>query len=155
MTKEEIIGKIRRQVETWMPDNPEGDEHISGERIAFRSVLHLLDEIEQEKEPANEDLEQAANDFSESDPPLYGNRYYWDSESLFGEQLKTTFKAGAQWQREQMMKDAVECNYRKARLASGHYISDLTMADVSELNEVADRLQLSDRDKVKVIIIKE
>jgi len=49
----------------------------------------------------DEDLEKAANDFNESDPPLYGNRYYWDSEPLFGEQLKTTFKAGAQWQKEQ------------------------------------------------------
>ena len=41
-----MIDKIRKQVEAWMPDNPEGDEHISGERVAFRSVLHLLDEIE-------------------------------------------------------------------------------------------------------------
>lgn len=63
--------------------------------------------------------------------------------------------AGMMQEREKMMKDAIECNYRKARLASGHYLSDLTMADVSELNEVADRLQLRDRDKVKVIIIKE
>lgn len=57
--------------------------------------------------------------------------------------------------KKELMKDAIDCNYRKARLASSHYLSDLTMADVSELTEVADRLQLRDRDKVKVIIIKE
>ena len=51
-----------------------------------------------EEDKVSDDLEKAANNFSESDPPLYGSRYYWDSESLFGEQIETTFKAGANWQ---------------------------------------------------------
>ena len=46
--KKDTIAKIRGQVEKWMPDNPEGDEYTSGERVAFLSVLHLLKEMEEE-----------------------------------------------------------------------------------------------------------
>lgn len=46
--EKDTIAKIRKQVEKWMPDNPEGDEYTSGERVAFRSVLHLLKEMEEE-----------------------------------------------------------------------------------------------------------
>lgn len=45
--EKDTIAKIREQVEKWMPDNPEGDEYTSGERVAFRSVLHLLKEMEE------------------------------------------------------------------------------------------------------------
>lgn len=41
-----MIDKIRKQIMAWMPDNPESDERIDGKKVAFRSVLHLLDEIE-------------------------------------------------------------------------------------------------------------
>ena len=52
--EKDTIATIREQVEKWMPDNPEGDEHINGERVAFRSVLHLLEEMGEEKdEPRN------------------------------------------------------------------------------------------------------
>lgn len=47
--EKDTIEKVRQQVERWMPDNPEGDEYISGERVAFRSVLHFLKELEDEK----------------------------------------------------------------------------------------------------------
>ena len=46
--EKDIIYRIREQIERWIPDNPEGDEHISGERVAFRSVLNLLNEMEEE-----------------------------------------------------------------------------------------------------------
>lgn len=48
--EKDMIKKIREQVECWMPDNPEGDEHISGERVAFRSVLVLLKEMQESME---------------------------------------------------------------------------------------------------------
>lgn len=44
--KEDIIAHIRNTVKFWMPDNPERDEYIEGKRLAFRSVLVLLDEME-------------------------------------------------------------------------------------------------------------
>lgn len=45
------------------------------------------------------DLDEAAHSYSESDEPLYspGHRFHWDNESLFGKQIETTFKAGAEW----------------------------------------------------------
>lgn len=47
--KKDTIAKIREQIERWMPDNPESDEYIYGERVAFRSVLNLLKEMEEQK----------------------------------------------------------------------------------------------------------
>ena len=46
--EKDLINCIRKQVETWMPER-DGDEHTEGERLAFRSVLHLLEELEDEK----------------------------------------------------------------------------------------------------------
>lgn len=38
------IKRIREKVNRLMPDNPEGDEHITGERMAYQKVLDILDE---------------------------------------------------------------------------------------------------------------
>lgn len=46
--EKDLIASIRKQVQTWMPER-DGDEHTEGERLAFRSVLHLLEELEDEK----------------------------------------------------------------------------------------------------------
>ena len=46
-TKENIIRKIREQVEKWMPEK-DGKENTHGKRTAFNSVLNLLKEIENE-----------------------------------------------------------------------------------------------------------
>ena len=46
--EKDLINRICKQVETWMPEK-DGDEHTEGERLAFRSVLHLLEELEDEK----------------------------------------------------------------------------------------------------------
>lgn len=47
-SEKDLINRIRKQVETWMPEK-DGEEHTEGERLAFRSVLHLLEELEDEK----------------------------------------------------------------------------------------------------------
>ena len=46
--EKDTIAKIHEQIERGIPDNPEGDEYIFGERVAFRSVLNLLKETEKE-----------------------------------------------------------------------------------------------------------
>lgn len=48
--EKDTITRIREYVKQWMPENPEGDEHISGERVAFRSVLVLLKEMQESME---------------------------------------------------------------------------------------------------------
>lgn len=47
LKEEDIIRKIREQVEKWMPEK-DGKENTHGKRTAFNSVLNLLKEIENE-----------------------------------------------------------------------------------------------------------
>lgn len=45
--EKDTIERIRKQVKQWMPEK-DGEEHTYGERLAFNSVLHLLEEMEEE-----------------------------------------------------------------------------------------------------------
>lgn len=45
--EKDMIDRIRKQVKQWMPEK-DGEEHTYGERMAFNSVLHLLEEMEEE-----------------------------------------------------------------------------------------------------------
>lgn len=44
--EKDTIDKIRVQVKQWMPEK-DGEEHTYWERLAFNSVLHLLEEMEE------------------------------------------------------------------------------------------------------------
>lgn len=46
--EKDLINRIRKQVETWMPEK-DGEEYTDGKRLAFRSVLQLLKGLEDEK----------------------------------------------------------------------------------------------------------
>lgn len=64
----------------------------------FNDALEMAyDALSVSSPPFN--LDEAAHSYSESDEPLYspGHRYHWDNESLFGKQIETAFKAGAEW----------------------------------------------------------
>lgn len=81
----------------------------------------------------NEDLEEAAKDYTDS------------SEWLIGENLEhidAAFIAGAKWQKEQIMKEAVEGKVFMS-FAPGH--NQMAMADVD----------LPTNTKVRIIIVKE
>lgn len=45
--EKDLINRIRKQVKTWMPEK-DGEEYTAGKRIAFRSILILLKELEDE-----------------------------------------------------------------------------------------------------------
>lgn len=67
------------------------------------------------QESVSEDLEQAAIDYDSCRPALYGE----DDEGDYVEYIevrKDAFIAGAQWQKEQMMKDAVEIKINRDTL---------------------------------------
>ena len=83
------------------------------------------------------DLEEAAYKYSfDSRPSIYGQVDVIDA-----------FKVGAKWQKEQMMKGAVEGVVH--HYADVHYI-------VTNQEHLSDRLKVFDKDtKVKIIIIKE
>ena len=88
-------------------------------------------------------LDDAAHSYSESDEPLYspGHRFHWDNESLFGKQIETTFKAGAEW----MAKQGVSY---QATISADNTIPVLPMKDVSDMG-------FDYGDKVRIIIVKE
>ena len=45
--EKDTIERIREQVKQWMPEK-DGEENTHGERLAFNSVLHLMEEMEEE-----------------------------------------------------------------------------------------------------------
>ena len=119
-----------------------GLERIMHQIGAYNKILSLINtldvkDLDLEKEPASEDLEQAANEF--------GIRQ--------GIELKPFaikfFKAGTQWQKEQILKDAIECEVSQ------------TMVDVIPMDSIEilpdglflDKSKFKVGDKVKVIVL--
>jgi hypothetical protein len=93
----------------------------------------LTEFAEKLKELTSEDLEQAAIDYDSRRPALYGE----DDEGDYVEYIevrKDAFIAGAEWQREQMMKGAIDTRIDK---------------------RLADMIGYTGSERVKVIIIKE
>ena len=74
-----------------------------------------------------------------------GHRFHWDSDSLFGKQIETTFIAGAEWHKEQMMKEAVEGEIQM------RYSGCLCAKTIRAINE--DKFKFG--DKVRIVIVKE
>ena len=93
----------------------------------------LTEFAEKLQEPASEDLEQAAEEYVTKEGYLAGLHY---------NSMVRSFKAGANWQREQMMKDAVE-----GRMKLNHIV--VSYAELAKSFPTG-----KDGDKVKVIIIK-
>ena len=94
----------------------------------------LTEFAEKLQEPVSEDLEQAAEEYVTKEGYLAGLHY---------NSMVRSFKAGAQWQREQMMKDATLCQIENGE-------------DYMRLKCLS--MGCSEKDngsKVKVIIIKE
>lgn len=90
------------------------------------------------EEPVSEDLEEAAMNYIAPIENEDGLKVI----NFSGQDIKDAFKTGAEWQKEQMMKDAEECEL----YWDGDFLAiDLNMA----------ALGYSERDKVKIIIVKE
>ena len=103
----------------------------------------LTEFAEKLKEPAGEDLEQAAERYAIE-------KYHHKNLAVLPKRCEgcyapiiNAFKAGAQWQKEQMIKDAAE----------GQFDYNHIIVPYSELARVFPNGK--DGDKVKVIIIKE
>ena len=96
----------------------------------------LTEFAEKLKEPASEDLEKAANEFGIKQ----------------GVELKPFaikfFTAGAQWDREQIMKDAIHCKV---------FWHDGPLLDYTQeqQDDVLEKIGAEVGDKVKVIIVKD
>ena len=123
MTNIELISKIKAEIERLknkMDDrHPLAPNQKAEYLFALADILSFLDTIESEK-PVPNDLEEAAIKYAthkkkseekEMETELPMGAYYL---------VKDSFIAGAKWDREQMMKDAVEADVNIYRdLAAG------------------------------------
>ena len=91
------------------------------ERRGFKH-FYDIDGYRKEQKPASDDLEQAAEQAEQREGNLINGRF------------KAGFKSGAQWQKEQMMKDAIDTRIDK---------------------RLADMIGYTGSERVKVIIVKD
>ena len=124
MTNAELIAKIKAEIERRITDN------TFGAKLELIDILAWLDTLESEN-PVPNDLEEAAREFAKDAYPDKHN-------------LVWMFKRGAKWQKEQMMKEAME----------GLICATITGTNaISFLSPLPKELTAG--DKVKLIICKE
>ena len=133
--KEKILAEIERLI------NDLGEQRdINLEDL--RDFINSLPE-----EPVSEDLEEAAKEHAVE-------RFRTTRDEFLAEKCKWSFKAGAQWQKQQMMAKAVDGvvhHFEKCGVASVHY-NDPTGVPMAYFTSPEG---LSAGDKVKIIVIKE
>ena len=113
----------------------------------------LTEFAEKLQEPASEDLEKYKEFVADELPQ--GSKLSPNGEftiDVLKALIKDAVKLGAQWQREQMLKDAIDSQVKWCN----HGYPDIHMEDFAVLDEVQlPKGKFKIGDKVKVIIIKE
>lgn len=105
-----------------------------GDAVCCKKTLAFIDSLQEE--PVSEDLEEAARSYSNNLDNICGS---------VGEQTRNAFKAGAKWQKEQMM----------AKTVDGYVIEDVGNGNfVLSANYLPKSMGLKDNQDVKVIVIK-
>lgn len=135
------LTKVRAEVERLHNEyrNKKGALYF---RKALRTVLFIIDSLQEE--PVSEDLENAA---------LMHFKDVMEYETKTGLKMAniTSFKAGANWQKEQLLAKAVD-----GVVTFDYYGNDdKTYGCVAHDSFCLEDFGLKDRDKVKVIVIKE
>ena len=140
-----------RTVVVWNPSIMAGEvltrcaEVYKGRIWAYIEDLLNLSNVERTvkdwKEPASEDLEQTSKEYALNNTP------YDDC----AEEMQEAFKAGAKWKKEQLMSEAIEGD-----ITFDYYgDDDKTYGCIAHNSFCLEDFGLKDRDKVKVIVIKE
>lgn len=126
--------KIRAEVErlNHLVPYDRKDRHDDGLHDAYFKILQFIDSLE---EPVSKELKEAAEN-------CYYHNHAYATES---------FIEGANWQKEQMMKNAVDGEVTLDYWDSEDREVDLILAD----NVIGEEHGIKDGDKVKLIIIKE
>ena len=151
--KEKIIQEIERRIH--FLDGMINTDFGRGSLDALNKVLDFINSLPAEQ--PSEDLEKAAKDFVEKNSP-YTDEFMLDNEVEEAYKIaELTFKRGAQWQKEQMIKGL--CYETKVyRDEEGDGIDTPIESWLAlENNEITNlpNIGLKDGDKVKVIIVKE
>ena len=132
MTNAELLAKIKAEIESLKSiEYPcDNSQQATGFFNALDRMTDFLSTLESEK-PVPADLEEAAREFAKDAYPDKHN-------------LVWMFKRGAKWQKEQMMKEAVE----------GEIVKDISnKLAVTAKNVNLDGFKFG--EKVRIIIVKE
>lgn len=120
------------------PDLKWEDEPLEVE-LAIKRISTLSEE-------PDKNLDEAAEDFAEGE--WDGVVVDTDGNPLYSQdEIEYTFKAGAEWQKEQMLKNAVETEVWS--YSSDEDLRAIPLFGIDKFNN------LKDGDKVKVIVLKE
>lgn len=129
-----------QEIKDWISKEQDGlmDAQGNFDNPSDEGAFHILTNLDYyidslQEEPVSEDLEEAANDYA---------------HDIVHDDVFETFKAGARWQKQQMMKDAVDAECDVILLEEGDELQ------YSVLYPIGKR-PYNKGDKVKVIIIKE
>lgn len=135
-----IIEKIKAEIERWLREYAEDSQFELGERYGYKRLLSFLSTIESEKS-VPKDLEEAARKYQE-DVHVDTTIYYCgaDEDVYFANRIVDAVIAGAKWQKEQMMKDAVEGEFLYTPYPT------IGLDDCKDYN-------FKDFDKVRVIVL--
>ena len=134
--KQKILAEIERLI------NDLGEQRdINLEDL--RDFINSLPE-----EPVSEDLEEAAKEHAVE-------RFRTTRDEFLAEKCKWSFKAGAQWQKQQMMKDLLVGYVCLNQTAHNEELPDHCIITNEEPKEIFDKRGLKEGDLVKIIIIKE
>lgn len=143
------IEKIRKEIErlkdavtTTIKElrMPEPNERMCGELDAYDDVLWFLDTLE--KEP-DKSLEEEMDKFFETMPVL-------EHENIFEDIFKNIARHFANWQKEQMLKEAIDGEISSVDAGDDSYVKTIKMP---ELRKAIRNYNLG--DKVHIIIVKE
>jgi hypothetical protein len=130
--KEKIISEIQRRINLFRKDGKLG----SDTEIALYGLINFINSMQEET--VSEDLEEATKEWSENEDNVRGCDYI----SLV--RVEEAFKAGANWQKDKLIKDAIE-----------GYVDQLEFPDKTWIELSATPKDLKDGDEVKLIVLKE
>ena len=124
-------------------------EYEEAEKLVLLAKEELLKDLEINKEPASEDLEEEIERCWKEMFPIGWSDY--TLLTLTYEQHKAFAHHFAEWQKQQMMKDAIECIVHQCE------VMGIKLDGVEILSDglILDEKIFKDGDKVKIIIIKE
>lgn len=136
---------LNKEAEKYQALNNGYSQNCYGARDALRDLENFIDSLQQEQ--PSEDLEKYASragfDYVDDIESKYPNHRWNDHDVEFA--YRDGIIAGAEWQKEQMLKAAVE----------GVMIDSLRVQIMAPLNAVIQREGLKDGDKMKILIVKE
>lgn len=160
------VQKIRKEVveiinstNPFIPDEDgKNSNYEAGKLDAATKILQIIDSLE---EPVSEDLEEAINSYIENNfhgsqtLGFFSNR---TKEEPNDEDIALTFKAGAEWQKEQIMSKAIVYNDKIYPTTYENEPTEFCLDGGEEVRLITEAVNsglLKQGGKVKVIIVKE